>query len=298
MQGSSRYRDPVARLDQRDHRNAEGPWFVDTRCIDCDTCRELVPELFDDAGGQSVVVRQPGHSTEERSAWLAAEACPTQSIGRAPRTPRPPGLYPHRLDGDVFFLGHNSEDSFGADSYLVVRPDGNLLVDSPRFTRRLARPIDELGGISDVLLTHRDDVADADRWAERFGARVWIHEADRSAAPYATELFRGLDAVTVAPGVVAVPVPGHTRGSVVYAVDDRWLFSGDSLAWSRDRQDLTAFRGACWYSWPEQTRSLTRLADVVRFEWVLPGHGGRAHLPAAEMHRRLQALTHRMGAAA
>lgn len=256
-----------------------------------------MPELFDDVGGQSVVVRQPEGGAGERAAWLAAEACPTQSIGRSPRTERPDGRYPHRVDGDVFFLGHNAEESFGADSYLVVRPDGNLLVDSPRFTRRLVPPIEDLGGISDVLLTHRDDVADADRWAERFGARVWIHEADRSAAPYATEVLRDLDVVSVAPGVVAVPVPGHTRGSVVYAVDDTWLFSGDSLAWSRERQDLTAFRGACWYSWPEQTRSLSRLAEIVRFEWLLPGHGGRASRPAGEMHDRLLALTDRMQAA-
>ena len=118
----------------------------------------------------------------------------------------------------------------------MLRDAGNLLIDSPRFTRNLVEPIEQLGGIADVLLTHRDDVADADRYAERFGARVWIHEADRTAAPYATDLLRGHQPATVAPGVVAVPVPGHTRGSVVYAVDDTWLFSGDSLAWSRERR--------------------------------------------------------------
>lgn len=288
----------MARIDQRHPRNADGSWFVDTRCIDCDTCRELVPELFGDVGGQSVVIRQPVAADAERQAWLAAEACPTQSIGRSPRTARPAALYPLRLDGPVSYLGHTSEDSFGADSYLVERPDGNLLVDSPRFTRRLVEPIESLGGIARVLLTHRDDVADADRWAEHFGARVWIHEADRSAAPYATDLLRGPDTVDVAPGVVAVPVPGHTRGSVVYAVDDTWLFTGDSLAWSRDRNDLTAFRGACWYSWTEQTASLRRLSGAVDFSWVLPGHGGRAHRPPAEMHERLAALVARMRAAA
>jgi len=288
----------VARLDQRDARNAQGAWFVDTRCIDCDTCRELVPTLFDDIGGQTVVIRQPTDAWSERRAWLAAEACPTQSIGRMPRTPRPPQLYPHHLDGPVSYLGHTSEDSFGADSYLVERPDGNLLIDSPRFTRRLVTPIEAAGGLAHILLTHRDDVADADRWADHFGARVWIHEADQSAAPYATDLLQGLDPTPIASGVLAVPVPGHTRGSAVYAVDDTWLFSGDSLAWSRDRQDLTAVRGACWYSWSEQTVSLARLAGTVRFSWVLPGHGGRANRAQEEMHDRLTALVARMGRAA
>jgi glyoxylase-like metal-dependent hydrolase (beta-lactamase superfamily II) len=290
----------MARIDQRDARNADGPWFVDTRCIDCGTCRELIPDLFAAVSGgdeQSVVAVQPVDDDGEHRAWLAAEACPTRSIGRTPRTPRPAGLYPLHVDGPVYDLGHTSEDSFGATAYLVLRPEGNLMVDAPRFTRSLTGPIDALGGLAHILLTHRDDVADAPRWAERYGARMWIHEDDRSAAPAATDLFRGEAPTTVAPGVVAVPVPGHTRGSVVFAVDDTWLFTGDSLAWSHRRQDLVAFRGACWYSWPAQTRSLARLAETVSFSWVLPGHGARVCLlDPDDAHRRLVALVGRMGA--
>jgi glyoxylase-like metal-dependent hydrolase (beta-lactamase superfamily II)/ferredoxin len=288
----------MARLDQRDLRNAAGAWFVDTRCIDCGTCRELVPELFAEVGDQSVVSRQPDDPAAEHRAWLAAEACPTSSIGRSPRTDRPPDLYPLAVDGPVFDLGHTSEASFGATSYLVRRETGNLMVDSPRYTRRLTGPLDDLGGVAHILLTHQDDVADADRWAERYGARVWIHEADQRALPGATDVLRGRDGATVAPGVLAIPVPGHTAGSVVYEVERTWLFTGDSLAWSHRRRDLVAFRGACWYSWSEQTASLARLAETVTFSWVLPGHGARVHLEPADAHRRLLALVERMPAAA
>ncbi len=97
----------------------------------------------------------------------------------------------------------------------------------------------------------------------------------------------------VAPGVVAVPVPGHTRGPVVFAVDGTFLFTGDSLAWDRHRGDLVAFRGACWYSWTAQMDSLSRLHAGHRFEWVLPGHGDPHHTPAAEMAARLAALIER-----
>ncbi len=285
----------MARIDQRDPRNVDGAWFVDTRCIDCGTCRDLIPELFGAVGDQSVVTAQPDGPDGEHRAWLAAEACPTQSIGRTPRTPRPPGLYPLHVDGPVYDLGHTAEDSFGATGYLVLRPEGNLMVDAPRYTRSLTGPIDALGGIAHVLLTHRDDVADAPRWAERYRARMWIHEADVSAAPTATDLLRGEAPVVVAPGVLAVPVPGHTRGSVVFSVDDTWLFTGDSLAWSHRRQDLVAFRDACWYSWTAQTRSLARLAATVSFSWVLPGHGARVGLDPGDAHDRLLALVTRMG---
>ena len=271
---------------------------MDTRCIDCGTCWQLVPETFASLADQSVVAAQPATDEAEHGAWLAAEACPTQSIGRTPRTPRPANLYPLAVDGPVYDLGHTSEASFGATSYLVLRPEGNLMVDSPRFTRALKGPLDAVGGVAHVLLTHRDDVADADRWAERYGARVWIHEADRGAAPFATDLLEGRAPTTIAPGVVAIPVPGHTRGSVVFAVDGTWLFTGDSLAWSHQRGDLIAFRDACWYSWVEQTRSLGRLADATSFSWVLPGHGARVALERDDAHRRLVALVQRMRAAA
>lgn len=286
----------MARIDQRDRRNVDGPWFVDTRCIDCGTCRELVPSLFAEVGDQSVVAVQPAGRDDEHRAWLAAEACPTQSIGRSPRSPRPAALYPLAVDGPVHDLGHTSEASFGATSYLVLRPDGNLMVDAPRFTRALTGPLDAMGGIAHVLLTHEDDVADAPRWADRYGARVWIHEADRRAAPGATDLLRGEEPATIAPGVVAIPVPGHTKGSVVFAVDGTWLFTGDSLAWSHDCRELIAFRGACWYSWEAQARSLARLADTTSFSWVLPGHGARVRLEPGDARRRLRSLVGRMRA--
>ncbi len=146
-----------------------------------------------------------------------------------------------------------------------------------------------MGGITDVLLSHRDDVAEADKYADRFSARVWIHEDDCTAATYATNLLKGPEMAEIGEGLIAIPVPGHTRGSVVYLWRDTYLFSGDSLAWSRKTHDLIAFREACWYSWSELKRSLERLGEY-RFEWVLPGHGHSVHLPAAEMSTRLRSL--------
>jgi len=167
------------------------------------------------------------------------------------------------------------------------------LVDSPRYATELVKWFEDTGGIAHILLSHRDDVADADKYATRFGARVWIHHNDRSAAPYATDLLEGESTHTIAPGLAAIPVPGHTRGSVVYLLDDRFLFAGDSLAWSMRDQDLVAFHDACWYSWAALTASLAKLA-AYRFEWLLPGHGWSVHLAAEDMNARLRELVTRM----
>jgi glyoxylase-like metal-dependent hydrolase (beta-lactamase superfamily II)/ferredoxin len=285
----------MARVDLRHRDNADGDWFVDTRCIDCGTCRDIAPEIFRDHRGSTVVHRQP-QTPDDTQAWLAAQACPTTSIGTLSRRPRPGRLYPHEIEpgSGVFDLGYCSEDSFGASAWFTRRPAGNVMIDSPRFTEALAAPIEAMGGIAVVALTHQDDVADAQRWAERFGARVWIHADDRRAAPFATDLLSGLDEVEVQEGFVAVPTPGHTRGSVVWLLDETYLFTGDSLAWSHERADLTAFRDACWYSWTEQTESLARLADRHRFTWVLPGHGARIHSDSDDLHERLVDLVGRM----
>jgi glyoxylase-like metal-dependent hydrolase (beta-lactamase superfamily II)/ferredoxin len=283
----------VARVDLRNDDNVAGEWFVDTRCIDCGTCREIAPDLFGEKFGLSYVHHQPVNG-DELGAWLAAQACPTSSIGTISRKARPGRLYPREVEpgSGVYDLGYCSEDSFGASAWFVTRPAGNVLVDSPRFTDALVVPIEAMGGIAHVALTHRDDVADARRWAERFDARVWIQADDAVAAPFATDVFT--DDVEIEPGFVAIPVPGHTKGSTVFLLDDEWLFTGDSLAWSHERNDLTAFRGACWYSWSEQTHSLARLAERHRFRALLPGHGARHLGDADDLHERLLALVDRM----
>jgi len=87
--------------------------------------------------------------------------------------------------------------------------------------------------------------------------------------------------------------PGHTEGSVVYLYDRRCLFTGDSLAWNFETEDLEAFRRYCWWSWSEQRQSLKQLLNY-RFEWVFAGHGGSRYVPSFEMHARLEALLERM----
>jgi glyoxylase-like metal-dependent hydrolase (beta-lactamase superfamily II) len=70
---------------------------------------------------------------------------------------------------------------------------------------------------------------------------------------------------------------------------NKFLFTGDHLAWSPDENTLEAYRDYCWWSWPEQIRSLERLLNF-RFEWVLPGHGRIGHDSAERMNEHLSRL--------
>jgi glyoxylase-like metal-dependent hydrolase (beta-lactamase superfamily II) len=271
-------------------------WSIDERCTNCDVARQLAPGLIDEVDGRSAVVRQPRSSAEESALHAAANACHTRSIrhGSGPLDAAA-DPFPLALDDHVHLCGHNSRRTAGANSYLLVRPGGNLMIDTPRWSAALADRYAALGPVTDVLLTHRDHAAHGREYADRFGARLWIHEGDLAAAPTADRVLRGVQPVEIADGVTAHPLPGHTRGSVLYLADDRYCFTGDSFYWSRTTGDLEVVASVTWYSITELAASLERTAPHIRFEWVLPGHGDRQRRPAGEMATRLLDLTARAG---
>ncbi|MDH6135634.1 glyoxylase-like metal-dependent hydrolase (beta-lactamase superfamily II) [Kitasatospora sp. MAA4] len=270
-------------------------WQVDERCTNCDVARQLAPGLIGEVDGRSVVLRQPRGQRELRQLQAAAHACPTRSIrppdGRLDAASDP---FPMALDDTVLLCGHNSAHTAGANSYLLRRPDGSaMMVDTPRWSTSLAARYEALGPVTDVLLTHRDHAAHGRRYADRLGARLWIHEGDLDAAPNADRVLRGSEPAEIAEGVTAFPLPGHTRGSVLYLADERYCFSGDSFYWSRTTADIEVADSVTWYSISELAASLARTAGRLRFEWLLPGHGDRRQLPADEMSRRLLRLATR-----
>jgi glyoxylase-like metal-dependent hydrolase (beta-lactamase superfamily II)/ferredoxin len=278
----------VANPARRLPDNAPGDFYVDATCIDCDTCRRVAPSVFEEAEDHSYVARQPESESDRLRAMMALVACPTASIGTDSRSSALPGVraFPERIEENVFFCGFTSESSFGAWSYFVQRPEGNVLVDSPRAVGPLLRRLEERGGVATMFLTHRDDVADHEAFRRRFGCRRVLHAEDvtRDTSEIERKL-EGLEAVLLEPDLLAIPTPGHTRGHAVLLYRDRYLFTGDHLAWSRRRKGLVAFRDACWYSWNEQIRSMERLLDY-SFEWVLPGHGAWHHAESPAVMRR------------
>ena len=278
---------------KRHPANAAGNWYVDTSCTDCSAARTVAPGLIVERDGQSVFARQPETAEELRMAWRARLLCPTASIHTARKESVPERVFPEKMTEAVYRLGYNAANAAGAHSFLAQAKAGNFMIDSPRWTRVVVDAITELGGLKAVLLTHRDDIGDAKRYAAHFGAAVWIHRADRDRAPFADHLIEGRAAAIISEDMLAIPVPGHTKGSVVYLLDERCLFTGDSLAWSFEGDDLMAWREFCWYSWAEQIKSLRRLFDYT-FEWVCAGHGGSKGLPSAEMNRRLRAMIRRL----
>jgi len=252
--------------------NVAGSFFVDESCIDCGTCYGLVPSVFEDAGGHSRVHRQPDDPDGKVQAGMALVACPTASIGTHDRwaAAGASDQFPVTVEDEVSFCGFTSERSFGAWSYFIERPEGNVLVDSPRAATPLLRNLQARGGVSLMVLSHRDDIAEHAALHQRFGCERVMHRAD-----HVSGMERYVDGeapVRLAPDLLLIPVPGHTPGSMCLLYRDTFLFTGDHLWWSPTRGILSASRSVNWYSWDEQLRSLDKLLEF-EFRWVLPGHG-------------------------
>lgn len=283
--------DPHKRLQT----NSSGNFFVDATCINCDACRQLAPANFEEVGDCSAVVHQPAGEREIREAYRALLACPTGSIGteQSDKTAMQAAKadFPLPVEDEVYYCGFNSEQSFGANSFFVRHPDGNWLIDSPRYLKHLVDAFDRMGGIAYIFLTHEDDVADAARYAQRFGARRIIHRADAQAMPGAEEIVEGTEQIFYRPGFQIIPVPGHTAGSLCLLYRNRFLFTGDHLWWDPETKELASPQQLVWDA--EALRhSIATLASYP-FEWVLAGHGGRVRLPREHMQRALRELVAR-----
>jgi len=278
----------VARLARAVPGNAPGDLFVDDACISCDTCRRLAPATF--GGGEddrAFVALQPAGPEERRRALVALVSCPVAAIGSrsGEGVVEAAAALPEELAPGVLQCGYAAESSFGAAAWLLLRPEGNVLVDSPRFARPLAARIRALGGIRFLFLTHRDDVADHARWQAAFGCERILHRRDVAAGTRAVERqLEGDEPVALADDLLAVPVPGHTAGSAALLFRSTYLFTGDHL-WGDAAGRLGASAGVCWYDWGAQVRSIERLANLP-FTWVLPGHGRPWRAPSTEAASR------------
>ncbi len=282
----------MANVRKRLSTNVDGNFYVDSTCINCDTCRQLAPATFAEQGDYSFVAHQPTGRDELFRAHQALLACPVGSIGALQGDKALLHIatesFPLQVEGAVYYNGFNSEKSFGANSYFIRRPGGNWLIDSPRYMQRLVTTFEQWGGLHSIFLTHEDDVADADRYAKRFGARRIIHRADMAAAPDAEWLIDGNEPVRAAEDCLILPVPGHTQGSQALLFADRYLFTGDHLWWDREDSRLGMPSVLVWSE--TELFSSTRALLNHTFEWVLPGHGDRIHLPASEMNMELGRL--------
>lgn len=177
--------------------------------------------------------------------------------------------------------------------YVVTNGNGDcVLIDCEESGGRMEDYLDENGLTpSHILLTHAhsDHIGGCLEMKKRYGAEIWIGKQDEElllseeknlSAMMGNPVSIQADGLASEGDVIAcgglsfqvLETPGHTKGSVCYAIGDI-LFSGDTL-----------FAGSCgrtdFYSgdMAQMQKSLKRLAALPGDYTVYPGHMRRTQL--------------------
>lgn len=281
----------MANIKLKRSENVDGNFYVDESCINCGTCYWVAPGIFEMEGTMSAVKNQPKFKSEATKAYRALYSCPTNSIGVEMLDSLGKKLakeFPYVIEENVYHTGFHSEASYGAASYFIKTGLNNIMIDSPRYNKGLVTRILLLGGLEYQLLTHKDDVADTDLFWKKFKTNRMIHQDDITDETLLYEsYFQGEEETWVTDEVIAIPVPGHTKGSVCFLYKEKYLFTGDHLAYSPELDQLYAFKRACWYDFEEQIKSMKKLLNY-NFEWILPGHGFPYNASPEKMKTQLE----------
>lgn len=176
--------------------------------------------------------------------------------------------------------------SIGTNCYMIYQEDTKaaVVIDPSDEAVLAAARIEALGlDVKAVLLTHGhfDHSGEAAMIADKAGAPVWMHPADRElpswlihGLPETHDLADGADLDFDGLRFSVIHTPGHTPGSVCFRCGDM-LFAGDTLfAGSCGRTDLPGG------SWQDMAASLRRLASLDGDCAVYPGHGEATTLAA------------------
>src|SRR3954454_13391054 len=100
----------MANVSKSVPENVAGDFFVDSTCIDCDTCRQLAPAVFAEGPGHAFVRHQPAAPEDRHRALQALVCCPTGSIGCQGQDSPQSVLddFPLPIEGPVSYCGFNS----------------------------------------------------------------------------------------------------------------------------------------------------------------------------------------------
>jgi glyoxylase-like metal-dependent hydrolase (beta-lactamase superfamily II) len=168
----------------------------------------------------------------------------------------------------------------GCLSYVVVSDGKAAIIDPLRHIDHYKEFAAEKGFEIELIVDthgHADHISGGRALADELGVPYWlhpydgIHPLDMLPAELEYEFMKdGWQASVGSATIRAIHIPGHTLGNIVYYVNDRFLFTGDSIfIRSIARPDLGG-QGEAWA--PIHFRSLASLMELPDETMILPGH--------------------------
>jgi len=166
-------------------------------------------------------------------------------------------------------------------AYLLLHDDGNVLFYNTSRIEEIEH-MEQLGGVARQYLSHCDELSESLRIiAERYGAELGGHvnELEQfSKFRRPTILFERRE--THLGNIEVIPTPGHSPGSTCFYVQSpygkRYLFTGDTLYFNKNKVLATAFfpgRGDL-QSYVKSLETLRTLEPDVVISSATGGQGG------------------------
>lgn len=174
--------------------------------------------------------------------------------------------YEPRLTG----IGTEPHFAIGQRPLLVQTDEGNILWDCMGyFGDEAIAAIEERGGLKAIAISHPHLYGSMVEWAERFDARIYLHEADRAWVMRPSEriTFWSGDALPLTSETLLLRLGGHFPGSTVLhwksgAHGRGCLLTGDTIAVAADRRWVSFL-----YSYPNMiplsASAVSRIRDAI-----------------------------------
>ncbi len=173
---------------------------------------------------------------------------------------------------NVYWFEASHPSTYGAVAYLLLHPEGSILIDVPVYSPETVRAIQTFGPLRYIFITHRDDIGPAAEFQNFFKARVILHRTEVRYYREGTVDLPFEGDFMLHPDIAIVHIPGHTPGSAAL-VDRRppgVVFVGDAV--NLDDAGELYVPPHPWDFDPVLKRySLKKLLDF-EFEVILPAH--------------------------
>nr|WP_242042011.1 MBL fold metallo-hydrolase [Alkalinema sp. FACHB-956] len=200
-------------------------------------------------------------------------------MANAPANPPPPGKAPRPVLPDqalpypIYAFAPN-RDTLGGTAYLVVYPQGNLLIDSPAWDGATRDFLQAQGGVRWLFLTHRGAMGKVRELQEALHCEVIVQEQEAYLLPK-VNVTAFQHTFELPSGDRAIWTSGHSPGStcLYHPGGGGILFSGRHLLPDRQQKPVP-LRTSKTFHWPRQLRNIQTLIEAFSPEtlaWICPG---------------------------
>ena len=169
------------------------------------------------------------------------------------------------------------------NSFVWVRPEGNIVFDPLPMCAHDQRHLGELGGVDWVVVTNSDHIRAAGELYEREGVQLAGPCGERENFPLACDRWLNQDE-TLAPGLTCLELWGSKPpGELCFLLEETTLITGDLIRAHR-AGSLMLLKDSKLQDPHLARESVRRLLDYTRIDTVLVGDGwplfgdGYAHL--------------------